>query len=154
MTVQDENIRQDPLRTLPATLEQRWSADIRTLYRTSMRRFSDLDLERSWEGYYVLLLWVFPSPNAKKKNVAQHVSQQSTSPCPLGVSAVPLALWTSSIPTSCRSVLCTSYVFEREPIELSRRRHFLGACRIWYTVLFRCTDTILVAEQCVLGIHV
>ena len=77
MTVQDENIRQDPLRTLPATLEQRWSADIRTLYRTSMRRFSDLDLERSWEGYYVLLLWVFPSPNAKKKKMLHSTCHSS-----------------------------------------------------------------------------
>ena len=110
-----------------------------------MRRFSDLDLERSWEGYYSYCAY-FHRP-MQKKTSQQHVTQRSTLPSLLGVPADLLALQTSSSPTSRCSVLCAFYVFERERTELGRRRHFLGAFRVWYTVLF-------LAEQCILGVYV
>ena len=79
MIVQGENIRQDPPRTLPATLEQRWSADIQTLYRMSMRRFSDLDLERVVGRGTTPIVCIFVAQCKKKKkksyNSTQHSSQ-------------------------------------------------------------------------------
>ena len=62
----DSSRRKHPM---PSTLEQRWSADLRTLYGTSMRRFSLLDLERVVGRGATPIVRIFVA-QCKKKNVA------------------------------------------------------------------------------------